>query len=521
MSGFAEERQGTARYLQALAQHWPFIVGSVALAIAAALAYLATVESRYEAHADILVSPVSPNDETLIGLPVIRDSGEGRGVLTAARLVKTPQVADGVRAQLRLRVPRDDVLASAHVEPQEQSNIVTVTAEASSPAQAAAIANAFAVAVIAERTRVFQRELRQMVRRLSNRLDDLPATSREGAALADRLGGLRGLIGARDPTLQIASLAVPPANPSWPRPVLSIAAAILVGFVLGIGVAIALELVNPLVLRDEDIFEEGLTLLARVPRSSTRELQTHLEGGATAASDVKDAYRVARVNLNVGRADKAGPGSILVTSAGRQEGKTTAAVNLALVYVHSGARVVLVDADFRRARLAGIFGLGTVRNSLREVLLEETSVEDALVPSLAYGDRLRLLPALPDDGEAVDLLQSGRVESVVEELTSQADVVIFDAPPLTEVADALPLAPMVDAVVIVVRFGRTRRDRLGDARLVLAQLGVLPAGVLAVMRRRASVRPSQQPATRDRPVRQRKTRAKRSASRARSSSSRD
>src|SRR5215216_2412676 len=92
VSGFAEERQGTARYLQALAQHWPFVIGSVVLAVAAATLYLATAESRYEAHADVLVIPVSLDDETFIGIPLIRESGEGRSVLTAARLVERPEV---------------------------------------------------------------------------------------------------------------------------------------------------------------------------------------------------------------------------------------------------------------------------------------------------------------------------------------------------------------------------------------------------------------------------------------------
>jgi polysaccharide biosynthesis transport protein len=524
VSVFAEERQGTARYLQALAQHWPFIIGSVALASAAALLYLATAESRYEAHADVLVTPVAINDTTFVGLPVIRESGEGRGVLTAARLVETPQVATNARRQLRLRATRDELFDSVQVEPQAQSNIVTITAESDSAQQAAAIANAFAAGLIAERTRVFQRELRQVIRRLSRRLADLPAASRgegEGRALADRLGELRGLIGSRDPILQIASLAVPPAEPSWPRPVLSLAAALLVGLVLGIGVAIALELLNPLVLRDEDILEERLMLLARVPRTSARDLQTHLQGGAF-ADEVKDAYRLVRVNLNTDRANRAGPGTILVTSAARREGKTRAAVNLALVYAQAGARVILVDADVRRAHLARVFGVAAGQSGLRELLLEEATVEDSLIPARAYGDRLGLVTARPEDGEAVDLLQSRRIEGVVEKLKSRADVVIFDSPPITEVADALPLATTVDAVVLVVRYGRTRRDKLAHARLLLGQLGVVPAGIVAVTRRRARIRAAQRAAPAEpavgEPLPAAARRRKRSRARARSSS---
>jgi capsular exopolysaccharide synthesis family protein len=487
VSSLGGERQGTARYLQALAQHWPFILGSVALALAAAVLYLASAEDRYQAHADVLVTPASPNDETFVGIAVIRDGGEGRAVLTAARLVKTPVVADAVRRRLALRTTRGDLLDSITVAPQEQSNIVTVTAEADTPTRAAQLANAFAAAMIAERTRVFQADLRQVVSRLSNRLEALPVATRnvgEGAAISDRLGGLRGLVGARDPTLQIASVAVPPSEASWPRPVLSLAAATLVGLVLGIGIAIALELVNPLVLRDEDILEERLALLAHVPRTSTRELQADLRSGTGLGDHVKDAYRLVRVNLSAARASGEGPATILVTSPARGEGKTTAAASLALVHAQAGSRVVLVDADLRRAGLSRLVGADE-ESGLPEVLLDEASVEDALVPAPAYGDALRLLTARPEEGEAVDVLQSRRIDRIVDELKSHADVVIFDSPPLTEVADALPLATTVDAVVLVVRFGRTRRDKLADARVVLAQLGVLPAGVVAVTRRRA------------------------------------
>jgi capsular exopolysaccharide synthesis family protein len=486
VSTLGEERQGTARYLQALAQHWPFIFGSVVFAVAAAVLYLAAAEDRYRAHADVLVTPVPADDETFVGLPVIRESGEGRSVLTAARLVEAPQVADAVRARIGGPEDRDALLDAVTVAPQEQSSIVTITGEGDSADRAAAVANGFAQAVIAERTRVFQRELGQVVNRLANRLASLPPGSRdtgEGGAIADRLGALRGLVGSRDPSLQIASLAVAPSEAAWPRPLPSLAVAVLVGLLLGVGIAIALELVNPLVLRDEDVLEQGLPLLARVPRTSTRDLKAHLSRAGLAA-DVKDAYRLVRVNLRAARDAGDEPSTILVTSSSRGEGKTGAAVNLALVCMHAGLRVVLVDADLRRSRLTRVLSVSPHRDGLRELLLNDAAAEDVLTPTAGHDNRLRLVPASPNSGDAIDVLQSSRIAAVVDELRAHADVVIFDSAPLTEVADALPLATAVDSVVLVVRFGRTRRDRLEAARLRLAQLGIVPAGIVAVTRRR-------------------------------------
>lgn len=483
MSTAAAERQGTARYLQALGQHWLFIAGSALIALLAALAFLGASERRYEAHADLLVTPVPADDPTFVGLPVLREVGEGRGVLTAARLVETPQVADAVRAQLGVG-NRDALLDAVSVAPQEQSNIVTIRATAPSPQQAADIANAFAAAVRAERTRVFQAELRQVVARLTGRLADVPPAARdvgEARSLGERLGTLRGLQGSNDPTLQITSAAVPPSEASWPRPVLSLTVALLLGLVLGIGVAIALELLNPLVLRDEDVLDDGLPLLTRSPRVSAATLTAQLKSGASPAT-LADAFRLARVNV---AALGPAPTSILLTSAGRGDGTTSVSLNLALAYVRSGARVAIVDADLRRARLSRL-ALPSAGTSpgLGGVLRGDADLDDALMPVRDYGDRLRVLPAVAGDDGAIDLLQSAATENLLEELELRADVIIVDSPPITQFADALPLARSVDAVVLVVRYGRTHRDALARAQLLLRQLGVAPRGVVAVTRRR-------------------------------------
>ena len=216
-------------------------------------------------------------------------------------------------------------------------------------------------------------------------------------------------------------------------------------------------------------------------------MELHLAGEAL-ADEVKDAYRLARVNLKGAGANPDEPRTILVTSTARREGKTTAAINIALAYAQAGSRVVLVDGDMRRAHLTEVFGAASSTTTLGDVLLEAATVEDSLVPARAYGDRLRLLTAGAKDGEAVDLLASWRIEALVEELKSSADVVIFDSPPIAEVPDALTLATTVDAVVLVVRYGRTRREKIAYARLLLGQLAVVPAGVIAVTRRRARAR---------------------------------
>jgi Mrp family chromosome partitioning ATPase len=96
---------------------------------------------------------------------------------------------------------------------------------------------------------------------------------------------------------------------------------------------------------------------------------------------------------------------------------------------------------------------------------------------------LQLLLANPEHAHLVDLLQRNRLEAVLAQLQEYADVIIIDSPPLTEVADALPLADVVDTILVSVRLGRSRRDKLEQLRRALAQRGVTPAGFVVTSRR--------------------------------------
>src|SRR5688500_5018933 len=100
--GFDDDgRQGSARYLRALREHWLLIAALVVLSVSAAIAYSVTADRRYEAGADILVTPVQSGDETFIGIAVLREAGvQARSVLTAARLLQTPQIAADVAERI-------------------------------------------------------------------------------------------------------------------------------------------------------------------------------------------------------------------------------------------------------------------------------------------------------------------------------------------------------------------------------------------------------------------------------------
>ena len=314
------------------------------LALLAAFAYTSLAGKRYEASVDILVSPVSNDDVAFTGLPVIRESVESRSVVTVARMLRSPQVADDVRRRLGLEIDRKTLLERVEVRPQEQSNIVTVVAEGETPAEAAQIANGFAGTLLAQRKSQFNRALRSVLARLS---DSAPGGAGEQAS--ERLATLSSLRGQGDPTLLISSRAVAPTDPSWPRPALSFAVALLAGILLGMAIAVGLEILSPLILQEAELTAYGASVLARAPRVSRRQLR-ELITHRRLPSELVDSYRLLSVQLS--RGGSLSPRSLLITSP--SSGLDRAAVTLLLAHVSGAGQTILVDADVRRRSLSSI-----------------------------------------------------------------------------------------------------------------------------------------------------------------------
>jgi capsular exopolysaccharide synthesis family protein len=476
------------RYLDALRHHWLLVCALVGLAVASAAVYSYTASPRYEAKADILVAPISTGDETFIGINLLREGSESRSVLTAARLTETLQVAERVRDRLSAADSARSLLAAIDVEPQQQSNILTIVATADDPVKAAALANAFAQALLDMRTSAFQEQLEAVVERLERRLDAIPEAGRdspEAVAISQRLGDLTSVRGADDPTLQIASEASEPSSPVWPRPKLSIAIALLASLLLASGTALALEVVNPRIRAEETlVLEQRLPILARIPLMRQRAIRAFLAGKPLPA-DVREGYRTLRANLTSASANGSLPRTILVTSSTPGEGKTMTAVNLARTLAQANLRVILIDGDLRRPMVSSFFGVPSHRSTFAGLLLGTTRVKDALIPAPGYGDGMQLVLSTPEHGLLIDLLQTERVERVLADLQAEADVIVIDSPPMTEVADALILADAVEAVVVAVRIGHTGRPQLIQLRRMLAQRGISPAGFVVTTRRRS------------------------------------
>jgi capsular exopolysaccharide synthesis family protein len=184
-------------------------------------------------------------------------------------------------------------------------------------------------------------------------------------------------------------------------------------------------------------------------------------------SPISEAYRTLRTNLDFASLDRAVK-TLVVTSAGVGEGKSTTLANLAVVSAQAGRKVVLVDADLRRPTLHQIFGLDNEKG-LTTVMVDDAALADPPLQETGVED-LSVLTSGPLPPNPAELMGSRRMEEVVAALAERADQVFFDTPPVVAVTDAAVLSTKVDGVLLVISAGKTRREYARTAVQRLEQI---------------------------------------------------
>lgn len=192
-------------------------------------------------------------------------------------------------------------------------------------------------------------------------------------------------------------------------------------------------------------------------------------------SPISEAYRTLRTNLEFSSLDKP-IGSMVVTSAAPEEGKSTTLANLAVTIAQAGKRVILIDCDLRRPSLHQIFGAkatpGFTDMMREDALMKNPPLQETNVPAL------RLLASGTIPPNPSELLASRRMSDVIAALQTQADIILFDAPPVIAVTDAAVLASKVDAVLLVVSAGKTKREHAKKAKALLEKVNARLIGTV-------------------------------------------
>jgi capsular exopolysaccharide synthesis family protein len=474
-----EEQEGLKRYVETFRERFWLIALVMLITTGIAVAYVATATKTYEAEADLLVTPASSEDPVLASLGLIGVSADPtRDVETVSRLVTNTNVAEAAKEKLKSPLDAQELLSKVSAVPVAESNIVAVTATETSPKAAQELADAFAEQAVETRTEALHEQIAEQLPVLEGQLANSAAPTAGEESAANQISQLQLLASGPTPDMRVQTLASLPTEQASPRPVLSIAAGLIGGAILGVVAAFAAQVLDPRLRREAQLRRlYRLPILGRIPREP-RPKEMPLSPSAVSAV-TSEAYRTMRSTLTT----TAGPGQgkiILVTGSAPSEGKSTTAINLAASFALAGKRVILIESDLRRPVLGTTLDVVPQNGGVVGVLVENVSLAQALTPTALFGPNLQLLLADYEGGWIADLFSIPAAQRMMEEARSTADYVIVDSPPLNDVVDGLPLAKLADEVLIVVKLGTTRLDRLANLGELLGENGVRPAGFAVI-----------------------------------------
>lgn len=419
---------------------WVALLTLLCLGIAALLTAIAT--PLYRAKAQLFVS-ISGGDS-------VSDLAQGssftlRQVTTYADMVTAPVVLEPVIDELALDLSAEDLAADISTQVPPETVLIDIFVSGEDPAEIAELANAVATQ--------FTRTVAEL-----EQIDDSGPSPVKASVIRP----------AREP-----------GSPVSPNPPRALALGLSLGLILGIGAALAREMLDTRVMTEDDVSRvTDRTIIGSIAfdkGAANRPLVVHLDRHSPRA----EAFRALRTNLQFINAAEH-PRSLVMTSSVPGEGKSTTSANLALTLAASGAQVCLIDGDLRRPRLLEYLGLeGSV--GLTSVLIGQSELEDVLQP---FTDNLTILGPGPIPPNPSELLGSPPMADLLQQLQTRFDYVVVDAPPLLPVTDAAVLSRLVDGTIVLVGAGTVHRDQLARSMGALENVG---ANVLGLVLNRVPV----------------------------------
>lgn len=426
-------------YLRILRQRWVFIALATLIAVGGALAWTLSTTPQYQSTARLFVQTPQSSEATLAQGGTFSQ----QRVKSYAKLLTGEEIARRVVEQLDLdEDPR--ALAeriNATVELDTVVLVISVTDE--SPAHARELTQATAEAFTS----------------YVSELETPPGKSSAPvkASIVDR--------------------ATLPGAPVSPQPVRNVALALVLGLLVGVGLAVLRDTLDTRVKTPADLSEASgdAPALGHIffDRNAAKQplisnLQSH--------SPRVEAYRVLRTNLQFVNVDSTSR-IFVVTSALPGEGKSTTTCNLAIALAEAGHRVLVIEADLRRPKAADYFGLEQTVG-LTTVLVGRVPFADAVQHAAPGCDVLASGATPPNPAE---LLQTEAMRRLLADVRAEYDYVLIDAPPLLPVTDAALLASQSDGAILVVRHNSTTRDEVRDSVERLQSVGARLLGTIANM----------------------------------------
>jgi len=472
-------------YLRVLRRRKATIIAA-ALAVVAISSVASLLQTPiYRATADVLLQPRST--ETMFDPTVSPAARLALSAPTEIRVLESEPVRRLVSEEIGGRAPAVAVSNPAETE------FLVVAAESSDPARAAMIANAYAAAYVEFRRAQAVQEIQGAVTQLEASVREIdgqigaPGTSpanleslrRNRDLSSSRIDQLKLAATQKTGGAQVVSPATAPETPVRPTPARNAVVALLVGLILGVGLAFLFDYLDDSLTTKEDVERAapGVPVLGLIPAlGGWKDKKSPVVVSITdPKSPAAEAYRTLRTSVQFLGLDRP-LRTVQITSASASEGKSTTIANLAVILAGAGQRVVVVDCDLRRPRIHHFFGLDH-DIGLTSVLVGDTKLTDALQP-VSSVKGLHLLASGPIPPNPSELLASSRMGDLLQTLGTHCDMVLIDCPPMLPVTDASVLAPRVDGTLLVATAGATEQRTLRRAVELLGQVNAPLLGIV-------------------------------------------
>lgn len=433
-------------YLRILRKYWVSIVACTLLGILAAAAASLVTPSKYDATTQLYVS-VRGESNAVFDLAQGSDLAR-QSVATYAGIVTTASVLDPVVQQLRLEMTATELAEEVSASAPANQSLINITVTDGDPELSAKIANSIGESLKA----VVEDQLEA-------------ATEADAPSLV---------------SLSTVQPALVPSGPSSPNVKLYLALGALVGLALGVGQAVLRSTLDTRIHSAHDIeLVTSAPILGGIafdPEAKSRPLVVHADPRSPRA----ESFRTLRTNLQflaVGDGERRGR-SFVVSSAGPSEGKSTTTANLAITLAETGARVILIDGDLRKPKVAEYLGIEGGAG-LTNVLINQATLPDVMQ---RWGrGQLYVLPAGKVPPNPSELLGSTAMQDLLKSLNEHFDYILIDAPSLLLVTDAAVVSKHTNGVLLAAASGSTRKQELQGAVRTLDVAGAELLGVMVTM----------------------------------------